>query len=128
MKALLDTHALLWMVSSSERLSETARSTIADEANELYCSIAGYWEIGIKQSLGKLELAAGWEETLPREMTRNRIARLPVEPKHVHELVGLPWIHRDPFDRLMIAQALVEGLSVISRDRDLGAYGVPVVW
>mgnify|MGYP006273586465 CR=1 FL=1 len=128
MKALLDTHALLWMVSSSGRLSETARSAIADGTNELYFSIAGYWELGIKQSLGKLELAAGWEETLPREMTRNRIAWLPIEPKHVHAVVGLPWIHRDPFDRLMIAQALVEGLSIISRDRDLGAYRVPMLW
>jgi PIN domain nuclease of toxin-antitoxin system len=116
------------MVSSSGRLSETARSIIADEANELYFSIAGYWELGIKQSLGKLELAAGWEEILPQEMTRNRIAWLPIEPKHVREVVGLPWIHRDPFDRLMIAQARVEGLSFISGDRDLREYGVPIVW
>lgn len=128
MKLLLDSHALLWMVSSSGRLSEAARSAIADEANELYFSIAGYWEIGIKQSLRKLELASGWEEILPREMTRNRIAWLPIEPKHVHAVVGLPWIHRDPFDRLMIAQARVEGLSFVSRDRDLGSYGLPILW
>ena len=128
MKSLLDTHALLWMVSSSGRLSEAARSAIANENNELFSSIAGYWEIGIKQSLGKLELETGWKEILPREMTRNRIAWLPIEPKHVHEVVGLPWIHRDPFDRLMIAQARVEGLSFISRDRNLSKYGVAVVW
>ena len=128
MKLLLDTHALLWMVSSSDRLSSSAREAIAVEANELYFSIAGYWELGIKQSLGKLELASDWEDTLPREITRNRIVWLPIEPKHVHEVAALPWIHRDPFDRLMVAQARVEGLSIISRDQSLTEYDIRVLW
>lgn len=128
MKALLDTHTLLWMVSNSGKLSDSSREVIADEVNELYFSVAGYWEIGIKQSLGKLVLAPGWGEILPMEMTRNRIAWLPIEPKHVHEVAELPWIHRDPFDRLLIAQARVEKLSIVSRDRNLAEYGVPIVW
>jgi PIN domain nuclease of toxin-antitoxin system len=128
LRILLDTHALLWMVSSSERLSGAAREAIAEETNDLCFSIAGYWELAIKQSLGKLELAAGWEDLLPQEITRNRIDWLAIEPKHVHEVVALPWIHRDPFDRLMVAQARVEGLSIISRDRSLSEYGVPIIW
>lgn len=128
MKGLLDTHALLWMVSSSDRLSAAARNALADESSELAFSIAGYWELGIKQSLGKLHLADGWQELLPQEMTRNRINWLPVEPQHIHEMVTLPWIHRDPFDRLMVAQARVEGLSIVSRDQSLSQYGVPIIW
>ncbi len=128
MRALLDTHTLLWMVSRSNQLTETARAAIADGRNELYFSIAGYWEIGIKQSLGKLELSAGWQNTLPKEMTHNRITWLPIEPRHVHEVAALPWIHRDPFDRLMIAQSRVEGLTLISRDPQFSEYGVPTVW
>ena len=116
------------MASNSAELSDSSREAIADEANELYFSIAGYWEIGIKQSLGKLVLAPGWEEILPMEMTRNRIAWFPIEPKHVHEVAALPWIHRDPFDRLLIAQARVEKLSIVSRDRNLAEYGGPIVW
>ena len=128
MRLLLDTHALLWMVSRSSRLSESARSAIADDRNELYFSIAGYWEIGIKQSLGKLELSDGWNDTLPKEITYNRISWLPVEPSHVHEVAVLPWVHRDPFDRLMIAQARVEKLALVSRDPQLAEYGVPIIW
>jgi len=128
MRLLLDTHALLWMVSSSNRLSDTARDAIADERNELFFSIAGYWELGIKESLNKVELAADWQRLLPSEMMRNRIAWLAIEPKHVHEVAGLPWVHRDPFDRLMIAQARVESLSFATRDDQLREYGVTIVW
>lgn len=128
MRLLLDTHALLWMVSSSDRLSDTARDAITDEHNELFFSIAGYWELGIKASLNKVALAADWQRLLPNEMTRNRISWLPIEPKHVHEVTRLPWVHRDPFDRLMIAQARVENLSVATRDDHLREYGVTVVW
>lgn len=128
MKALLDTHALLWMVSESEKLTRPARTAIADGSNELFFSIAGYWEIGIKQSLGKLSLAHGWQEALPKEMTRNGISFLPVEPVHIHGVAALPWIHRDPFDRLMVAQARIESMAIISRDSQLSGYGVPIIW
>mgnify|MGYP006274931881 CR=1 FL=1 len=128
MNALLHTHTLLWMVSNSVRLSDRARAAIADENNTLSFSIAGYWEIGIKQSLGKLELSEGWEQTLPKEMAHNRIRWLPIETRHVHEVVDLRRTHRDPFDRLIIAQARVEGLSIISRDQRLAEYGVPIIW
>lgn len=128
MRILLDTHALLWMVSNPDRLSITAREAIEDEGNELFFSIAGYWEIGIKASLNKVELAADWQRLLPAEMTMNGVSRLSIEPKHVHEVARLPWVHRDPFDRLMVAQARVEKLSFATHDSTLAEYGVAIVW
>jgi PIN domain nuclease of toxin-antitoxin system len=128
MRILLDTHALLWMVSSSDQLSDTARDAIINHDNALYFSIAGYWEIGIKSTLHKVELAPGWQALLPAEMTKNGITWLRIEPMHVHEVAGLPWIHRDPFDRLMVAQARVEKLAFATCDSRLGEYGVPIVW
>lgn len=128
MRLLLDTHALLWMFSSSHMLSAAARAAIADSANELCFSVAGYWEIGIKQSLGKLDLADGWEREIPKEMAWSGISWLGVEPAHIHEVARLPWIHRDPFDRMLIAQARVEKLGLISRDAQLAVYGVDIVW
>lgn len=86
------------------------------------------WSLGIKASLHKVELAAGWQRLLPREMTRNGITWLPIEPRHVHDFADLPWLHRDPFDRLMVAQARVDQLALATRDPMLGDYGVPIVW
>lgn len=128
MKVLLDTHVLLWMVSRSRQLSSHARELLSDGANELFFSIAGYWELGIKISIGKLELAENWEETLPKEIARNGITWLPVTPPHIHTVARLPWIHRDPFDRLLIAQAKNEKLTIITADAWFADYGVPVVW
>lgn len=128
MNILLDTHALLWMVSSSRKLSPNARRLLADDTNALFFSIAGYWEIGIKISLGKLELREDWQEALPKEMTRNAISWLSVLPSHIHSVAGLPWIHRDPFDRLLIAQAMTENLNIMTTDSSFSDYGVPVVW
>lgn len=128
MRVLVDTHVMLWMMSRSSRLTDTAREVLADPANDLSFSIAGYWELGIKISLGKLELTAGWEEAIPREMARNGIEMLPIIPAHVHAVTSLPWIHRDPFDRVMIAQAAVEGASIVTSDRFFSEYDVTVVW
>lgn len=128
MKLLLDTHTLLWMQSRSVRLSSTAREAIATAENELAFSIAGFWEIGIKVSLGKLKLSSAWTEEIPREMGRNGIAWLPIVPAHVAAVADLPWHHRDPFDRLMIAQARHEHMAVVTRDQAFADYGVSVVW
>lgn len=128
MRVLVDTHVLLWMMSRSARLSGTAREALADPINELCFSIAGYWEMGIKMSLGKLELAPGWDHAIPREMARNGIDVLPITPAHVHEVTKLPWIHRDPFDRLMIAQAIVEKATILTSDRSFPEYEVAVLW
>jgi PIN domain nuclease of toxin-antitoxin system len=127
-RVLVDTHVLLWMMSRSARLSGTAREALADPINELCFSLAGYWEMGIKMSLGKLELAPGWDHAIPREMARNGIDVLPITPAHVHEVTKLPWIHRDPFDRLMIAQAIVEKATILTSDRSFPEYTVPVLW
>lgn len=128
MNLLLDTHVLLWMFGDSARLSEAAGQAILDEANHLCFSIAGYWEIGIKQSFGKLVLSEDWQELIPREMARNRVAFLPIRPAHVHQVATLPWLHRDPVDRIVVAQALVEFLTVITADSSLAGYGVPLLW
>ena len=128
MKMLLDTHALLWMCSSVDRLSDRAKAAILDDRNELLFSVAGWWEIAIKIGLGKLDLRANWALTIKREMRHNGIAWLPVRPEHCEQLPSLPFHHRDPFDRLLIAQAMTERLTVITCDPHFVAYGVTVLW
>lgn len=128
MRCLLDTHALLWMIDGSERLSTVAREVIADTGNALHFSMASYWEIGIKISLEKLTLASDWQETIPREMTRNNVSWLSIRAPHIHEVSRLQWHHRDPFDRLLASQARVESLSIVSVDAQFDVYGVERVW
>jgi len=128
MKLLLDTHVILWMFSRSEKLSAPARTALSDSGNELYFSIAGYWEIGIKVSIGKLTLSDDWYDAIPRHMHRNGINLLPILPGHIRTVSALPWLHRDPFDRLMIAQAQEDSLSIVTSDGTFSEYGVAVVW
>lgn len=128
MKLLLDTHVVIWMISRSSKLSEPARSAIADPANRLFFSIAGYWEIGIKIGIGKLRLAENWHATIPRALTRNGVAWAPITPDHVCVVSSLPWIHRDPFDRIMVAQAVAEEYTIITGDLYFAEYDVPVLW
>lgn len=128
MRLLLDTHTLLWMQSRSQHLSSAAHEAIASTEHEIAFSTAGFWEIGIKVSLGKLELSPGWAEDIPREMSRNGVTWLPIAPAHVAAVASLPWHHRDPFDRLMIAQALREDMAVVTRDAVFSDYGIEVVW
>jgi PIN domain nuclease of toxin-antitoxin system len=128
MRALLDTHALLWMADGSERLSERAGNALLDEKNELVLSLASWWEIAIKIGLGKLELRSNWAADLKREMQRNGIGWLPLLPEHCERLPDLPLHHRDPFDRLLIAQALCENLTVVTSDPHFSAYDITVIW
>ena len=128
MRLLLDTHILLWMFSRSEHLSAPARTALSDSENELLFSIAGYWEIGIKVSIGKLTLADNWYNVIPRHMHQNGITWLHVLPEHVYRVSALPWIHRDPFDRLIIAQAQEESLSIVTSDRTFSEYEVATLW
>jgi PIN domain nuclease of toxin-antitoxin system len=128
MKILLDTHALLWMCSSSERLSERARAATLDDHNQLFFSVAGWWEIAIKVGLGKLELQANWASAIRKEMRHNGIEWLPLRPEHCERIPALPFHHRDLFDRLLIAQAQTEGLAIITCDPHFDAYGVEVLW
>lgn len=126
---LLDTHALLWMISGDSRLSQSARSVILDPGNQLFFSMAGYWELCIKVSLGKLQLQKNWETHLDNELKSNEIKLLNIYPEHCREAARLPWIHRDPFDRLMIAQCREESAGLLSADRQMQQYpDVRVVW
>ena len=128
MRVLLDTHALLFWILDSNRLSRRAREIFRDPANELLWSSASSWEVSIKYSLGRLELAKPPKELLPEQLRRQRIGSLPVEHTHAFRVAELPHHHRDPFDRLLIAQAQVERLPLLSGDPALRDYEVEVVW
>jgi PIN domain nuclease of toxin-antitoxin system len=127
MKLLLDTHVLLWAATDVGRLAPDARAAIEDGAHDVLVSVVTAWEIAIKQSIGKLDLARPAEQWLPDVMKRTgfEVAELPMSAAlHVR---GLAWHHRDPFDRFLIAQALDQGYTIVSRDSVFDAYGVPVL-
>jgi len=127
-KILLDTHAFIWMCTGSERLSVTARDTILDARSRLHLSVASWWEIGVKISIGKLDLHPRWATVFKREMQNNEIAWLPVHPEHCEQVATLPFHHRDPFDRMLIAQAQQEKMTILSADENMRGYNVKVVW
>jgi len=127
-KLLLDTHAFLWWLTDDEQLSSRARRAIADGKNEIFFSAASAWEIAIKSRLGRVSLPEDAERYIPEQLDANGFEALPVRLLHALRVASLPDIHRDPFDRLLVAQALVEGLVVLSNDRQLGRYAVRVVW
>ena len=126
MAVLLDTHAFLWWCGDSRELSKRARKTITEE--ECFVSLASFWEISIKASLGKLKLPSGFERYIPEQLALNGFSSLEIGFRHIARCSALPWRHRDPFDRLLAAQALEEGLRVVSRDPVFEQYGVPRVW
>jgi len=128
MKVLLDTHAFLWLITEDHRLSETARQTFLNRENSLFFSAASLWEICIKISLEKISLKSGWFQTIQDEMKLNTILWLPIEMPHCAEVTKLPFHHRDPFDRMLIAQAFVENMQLLSRDRHLSDYAIKRIW
>jgi PIN domain nuclease of toxin-antitoxin system len=128
MKLLLDTHALLWFCEGNPSLSAVAREAIEDESNERFVSHASAWEIAIKLSLGKLKIQATFDELFPGVISANSFLSLQASYDHYRELLQLPLHHRDPFDRLLIAQAIVEGLTLVTFDHSMPAYGVPLLW
>ena len=128
MKVLLDTHAFLWLITNDDRLSENARQTFLNTENSLFFSAASLWEICIKKSLVKISLKNGWFQTIQEEMEINTIQWLPIEMAHCAEVAELPFHHRDPFDRMLIAQAIVEETKLMSRDRCLSDYPVDLIW
>jgi PIN domain nuclease of toxin-antitoxin system len=125
---LLDTHSLLWFVVASPKLSLKARAVIEDPTNQLFFSAASLWEVAIKVSLGKLDLGEPFDHFFPRQLDVNRIVLLRITVAHASALVNLPHHHRDPFDRILVAQAQVESLSIVSGDPALDAYGVSRLW
>jgi PIN domain nuclease of toxin-antitoxin system len=128
MKVLLDTHAFLWLITDEDRLSENARQTFLNTENSLFFSVASLWEICIKKSLGKISLMDGWFQTIQKEIQINTIQWLPIEMTHCAEVTELPFHHRDPFDRMLIAQAIVEELKLLSRDSRLSDYAIELIW
>lgn len=127
MRCLLDSHAFLWFLQGDSRLGQRAREVISEIENEILLSIASLWEIAIKISLEKLELDRPFSD-LSRQLSINEIGLLGIEPRHLVILTDLPFHHRDPFDRLIIAQAISEGLPVLSGDDDFRKYPVQIVW
>jgi PIN domain nuclease of toxin-antitoxin system len=127
-KLLLDTHAFLWWVEGTPALGRRARAEVSDPDNEVYFSVASCWELAIKLSLGKLRLTQSLERFIPEQLTRNGFALCGLEFRHVAAVAGLPFHHRDPFDRVLAAQALLDGLAIVSADRVFRKYGVAVVW
>ena len=128
MRLLLDTHTFLWFLLDDPQLSMTARDRIVDPGNDIAVSPATYWEIAIKISLGKYELPEPHEVFIAREITTNDFHILPIEPRHTAVLTTMPFHHRDPFDRLLIAQAMVEQIPIISRDSAFDAYPITRLW
>ncbi len=128
MKVLLDTHAFLWLISGDDRLSKTAQKTFLDPGNILFFSAASLWEICIKISLGKLSLKSGWLKSIQDEMKVNTIQWLAIEMLHCVELTHLPFHHRDPFDRMLVAQAMVDDMQLLSRNSRLSSYEIKRIW
>lgn len=123
--ALLDTHAALWMVANSKRLSPKALETVLAPGTRLLVSAASLWEVAIKRSLGKLRAPADLSRRLA---ALRQVELLAISPLHAEAVGELPWHHRDPFDRLLVAQALAEHVAIVSADDALAQYGVEIIW
>lgn len=128
MRLLLDTCTFLWIVAGDDSLSDAAKEAFVDPANEVYLSVVSAWEIAVKAALGKLELAARPDKLVPEQRTAHHIESLPLNEKAVLLLGRLPTPHRDPFDRMLVCQALEEGLTIVTPDEQIAAYPVDVLW
>ena len=127
MNLLLDTHALLWFYSGNQQLSTKVKNLIKNTSNTCFISIASLWEITIKYHLGKLELDDSLED-LFKFVTRNEINVLPIEFQHLLKITSLPHIHKDPFDRIIIAQGISENIMIATKDRVFSEYEVNIIW
>ena len=123
MRLLLDTHALLWWLEDSPELSADARERIADGSNEVAVSAASAWEMAIKQAAGRLRVP----DDLGDALEASHLMPLPITLEHAFRAGSLPPHHQDPFDRMLIAQALIEGLTIVTRDARFEPYGVPLL-
>jgi len=128
MRLLLDTQTFLWWITDDPRLSERAREIMGDGKNQLFLSAASGWEIAIKAKLGKLKVSDDLEHFIPEQMVLNAVENLPILLSHVLHVYTLPDYHRDPFDRLLISQAQLEGLPILTADSQISRYPVEVVW
>jgi len=128
MKALLDTHTFLWWIANDPQLSLRARQIMVDSATELFLSVASGWEIAIKSHLGKLRLPPDLQGFVAEQVRVNGIQVLPIEMMHVLHVHTLPDHHRDPFDRLLVAQSQLEKMPILTGDAQIGRYAVTVIW
>lgn len=127
MKLLLDTHAFIWWDSQPEQLSPDMVEFLTKPDTEKIVSVISLWEIQIKSQLGKLTLNQSLEN-IYESQSQNCISFLGVTPSHIFQVGVLPFHHKDPFDRLLIAQAMAEGLTILTRDKIFNLYGVPLLW
>lgn len=128
MDLLLDTHTLLWWVDDAPQLSAMARKAIMEADGFVYVSLASVWESAIKVSLRKLRLALPVKQYVPYHLAANGFIQLPIDFSHICQVETLPWHHRDPFDRLLIAQAQIQDLPLVSADARFDRYGIPRIW
>lgn len=128
MRVLLDTHAFLWFITGDARLSGHARQVLSTGGNQVLLSVASVWEIAIKVAIGRLPLTLPLDAFIPDQLLLNRIELLPISLEHALQVAHLPPHHRDPFDRLLIAQAIREGIPLVSADQAFDAYPVQRSW
>lgn len=129
MKLLLDTCSFLWFVNGElDKISQTAKDLFLNEDSEIFLSVVSCWEISIKWSIGKLELSYPPDVFLKTQIQRNQLSLLPIELEHAVEVTELPFHHRDPFDRLLVAQAIIEKFPLISVDKTLSQYDIERIW
>ena len=127
MSYLLDTHTLLWFLEDSPKISETSASIISNRESNLYISVASMWEVALKSSLGKLFIEGG-VSAFWKHAEANSITVLQIREEYLSILEHIPFLHRDPFDRLLIATALVENLVIISADKNIQLYSIECIW
>jgi PIN domain nuclease of toxin-antitoxin system len=128
MNGLVDSHAFLWFVRNDPKLSSAARAFIADPNNSILLSAASLWEIAIKVGIGKLTLTEPYDAFMSQELHKNDTDILAIAIAHGAAVISLPFHHRDPFDRMIVAQAKVENMPIINCDVAFDAYGVPRIW
>jgi PIN domain nuclease of toxin-antitoxin system len=128
MKLLLDTHVAIWLAGKHEKLSAKVKALLLDDANTLYISIVSAWEVAIKASIGKLPEFEGGVVAFLEEMEANPIVFVPVEKQYVAMVETLPFYHRDPFDRLLVATAKVEDMTILTADENVRKYDISWIW
>lgn len=128
MKVLLDTHVFIWLDSAPEKLSAKALAVCQDQTNAMYLSMASIWEMQLKQQLGKLNLKLPLNRLISEQCSNNGLQILPIETDYVYTLNELPLHHKDPFDRLIIAQAKLENLYLVSADTFFSHYDIDLCW
>lgn len=128
MNLLLDTHTFIWWVDEPEKLSSNALQALEDENNHLFLSLVSIWEMQIKIQLGKMKVNLPLKDLVESQEQANGLEILAITREHIFALDSLPFHHKDPFDRLLLAQAIIENISIVTEDQKVSAYSVSVLW